>query len=250
MGRDPEYGQWLSDGGGQLELPKREWAAVGSLVVHLLLGLLILVAPWGPPEIRHARDLSIRPVIVPLILPPELTQKDPNTKKPSLEVNLQGLLSEAQPPKPVEIAGSTRPAAPKAFESPKAAPAAPAPKPMIEAPKVDAGPREVGQLDERNLPGVGVPSPAAPPPQIQEQEKPKLAFEKPGADMGRRTDSGVGRSRIPTPQRSPVEEAARQLARGGGGGITVGDLGEGTGGLGESLNSPARPQRVEPGTAQ
>jgi TonB family protein len=87
---------------------------------------------------------------------------------------------------------------------------------------------------------MGAPSGIAPPPEIQAEEKPKLAFEKPGATTGR--NSGVAASRAPSPRNSSVEEAMKQVARGGGGGIVVGDLGEGIGGLGESLNAPAVPR--------
>ncbi|MEZ5402992.1 MAG: TonB family protein [Bryobacteraceae bacterium] len=236
MDRDRDFSLWL-DRADALETPRRGWAAVGSLLVHVLIVAFLLFVPLMPPEIRNAPE--IRPVeSVTLVIPPKLTQTAPNTTKPSMEVNLQGLLAEARQ-QAQRVPGTTRPAAPKAFETPPTPAPTPAPKPEFEAPKVDAGPRDIGELQARNLPGVGVPSPVA-PPQIEAQEKPKLAFEKPGADTGRPTDSGVGRSRIPVPQRSPVEEAVRQVARGGGGGLAVGDLGEGTGGLGESLNSPPR----------
>ncbi|MBC7928614.1 MAG: TonB family protein [Bryobacteraceae bacterium] len=62
---------------------------------------------------------------------------------------------------------------------------------------------------------------AVPPPQIQAQEKPKLAFEKPGAETGG-SAVGVGRVQVTRPGTS-VEEAARQVARGAGRGLIVGD---------------------------
>jgi TonB family protein len=243
MDADRELHLWLEEEGAGIERPGRGLPAAGSLVAHLLIALLIVIVPWTPPEVHGGPRIEPAQV-VPLVAPPQLTQKAPNNTKPSLEVNLQGLLSQARLPQvPQDRPGTTRPAAPKAFETPPVpAATAPAPKPMIEAPKVDAGPRETGELLARNVPDAGVPAPL-PPPQIQQQEeKPKLAFEKPGTDMGRPTDSGVGRSRIPVPQRSSVDDAVRHVARGGGGGIVVGDLGEGTGGLGESLNSAARPR--------
>jgi TonB family protein len=230
----------LSDRGSVLEAPRRGWSALGSVLTHIALAVFVVLIPWGP-KLVDAPDLSARaPIVIPLIAPPpQLTQTDPNTRKPSLEVNLQGLLSPAKTPMPREQTGSTQPAAPKQFQAPPVA-APPAPKPAIEAPQVTAGPRETGDLLARNLPGIGTPSDIAAPPQIQAEEKPKLAFEKPGADSGR--SSGMAASRVPAPKKSSVEDAMKQVALGGGGGLVVGDLGEGTGGLGESLNAPAVPR--------
>ena len=137
----------------------------------------------------------------------------------------------------------TQPASPRQFEAPPT-PAPPATKPEIEAPKLDLGKQQTGELIARNLPGIGAldatPLPVAPPPEINPEEKPKISFEKPGALNGPVTNSsGNAQGRIPLPQRASVEDAMRQVARGGGGGLMVGDLGEGSGGLGESLNNPA-----------
>ena len=65
---------------------------------------------------------------------------------------------------------------------------------------------------------IGVPN--APPPQIAAEEKPKLAFEKPGAQTGVAGQTGLGR--IPVPNTS-VHEAIRGAVRNGGQGMVVGD---------------------------
>ncbi|MFN7924728.1 MAG: energy transducer TonB [Bryobacteraceae bacterium] len=226
-----------------MEPPKRGLAAAGSLLVHILLGIGLVTIPLTVPAARVAH-LAPEYRVVPLIAPPpaELTQKDPNKTKPALEVNLQGLLNRPTPqPQTPPRPSSTQPAAPRKFEGPPKV-AAEAPKPMIEAPKLDLGSRQTGELEARNLPGVGTQTPLPPtPPQIQPEEKPKLAFERPGANMGSPNNSGIAQGRMPTPQRSSVDDAMRQVARGGGGGLVVGDIGEGVGGLGESLNNPAAP---------
>jgi TonB family protein len=79
------------------------------------------------------------------------------------------------------------------------------------------------------------------PPQIQEQEKPKLAFEPPTAPS---PSGGVGR--IARPDTS-VSGAIKELTRGGSqGGLTIGDdtSDPGIGGLGTGLNLPPSPGRA------
>ncbi|MCC6586477.1 MAG: TonB C-terminal domain-containing protein [Bryobacterales bacterium] len=231
-----------------LEQPKPRVALFGTIAVHILLFVFVLVAPPSVSTPRSAPEIIAKArQITPLIAPPvEMTQKAPNKGKPATELNLQGLLSRpsvATPP-PTQP-GMTRPAAPKQFSAPvSAAPAPAAPKP-IEAPKLEEKPRDVADVQAKNLPGLGVqvPPPPVQPPRIQaEEQKPKLAFERPGANSGSPNAQGVGASgKIPLPQPSTVEAATRQVARAGGAGLTVGDIGEGTGGLGESLNLPNAP---------
>jgi TonB family protein len=84
--------------------------------------------------------------------------------------------------------------------------------PQIEAPQIVAAAPPPPAL------GTQVP---APPPQTA-PEKPKLAFERPGVPMGSTASSGLGTVPVPKPSRS-VTEAARQVARGGGQGLVVGD---------------------------
>ena len=79
----------------------------------------------------------------------------------------------------------------------------------------------------------------AAPPQIQPEERPKLAFETPTAPP----PSG-GQGRIPIPDTS-VSGAIRSLAREGSqGALTVGDIGEASpGGIGLGMNLPPSPGR-------
>lgn len=241
----------LGDHSPLLEPPKSAFAATGSLLVHLLIVVLILVVPWTPRFQSNAPlitlDLSKS---TPLVAPPPsvLTQKTESRAKPAEQVNLQSLLT--QPSQPASEAksrpGMTQPASPKKFEAPPTT-LPPSPKPEIEAPKLDLGQRQTGDLMARNIPGAGTvdatPLPIQTPPQIQPEEKPKIGFEKPGGFQGPPTNSGTAQGRVPLPQRSSIEDAAREAARSGGGGLMVGDLGEGSGGLGESLNNPSAATR-------
>ncbi len=216
--------------------------------MHLGIGVLISIVPWTPrlstnrTGPRITLDLSSA---TPLIAPPSpLTQKNQNQAKPVEKVDLESLLSQPKQtsPPPQRRAGMTQPAAPKKYEAPQIA-APPSPKPEIEAPKLDLGRPQMGELTARNLPGAGninaTPLPIQPAPEIHPEEKPKIAFEKPGGYQGPPTNSGNAQGRIPLPQRSTMEDAIREMARGGGSGLMVGDLGEGSGGLGESLNNPS-----------
>lgn len=249
--------QLLEDASSSLlgRQPTRPWyAAAGSLVVHGFIALLAVIVPWTPPltTSRSAPQITLDlQQATPLIAPPpsQLTQKMQNPAKPVDEVSLANLLSKPTPAstQPPARPGMTQPAAPpKKFEvSASAAP--PAPKPLIEAPKLEVGPTQTGDVVARTMPGIGTIN-AAPPPiqipaQIQPEEKPKIAFEKPGGFQGLPQNSGNTQGRVPMPVRSSVEDVAREVARGGGGGLMVGDLGEGLGGLGESLNNPASSTR-------
>ena len=127
---------------------------------------------------------------------------------------------------------TTRPAA--RLPLPPAPDQAPAPA-LPEPPKIDAESGEASRLPlvARGLPPVG-------PPQIQTEEKPKLAFERPGSTLGAAREPGGLK-----PPASSISEITREMSRGGrGGGMIVGDLGEGVGGLGEGLNLPPSPGRT------
>lgn len=226
-----------------LEQPKRSTAVVGTIAVHVLLAVAAINFPAYNPPPRPAPVLTARlQRVTPLIAPPQMTQRAPNTGKVATEVNLEGLLSKpsvATPP-PTQV-GMTRPAAPKVFQAPPSPVSAPpAPRPVIEAPKIEEQSQQA-----RSLPAFGnsTVETLPPPPQIEVQERPKLAFEKPGSTTGSNRGAGLGAGQIPRPQPSTVEAAAQQVARGGGAGITVGDVGEGAGGLGASLNLPNAPLR-------
>ncbi len=237
----------LGDHSPLLEAPKSRVAALGSVLFHILLAVLMMVVP-STPRLTTSRtgpritlDASS---VTPLIAPPSsLTRQMQNQAKPVDRVDLESLLSQPNQtsPPPRRHAGMTQPASPKKFEAPPI-PAPPSPKPEIEAPKLDVGRQQAGEVMARNQPGLGnieaTPLPVQPPPQINPEEKPKIAFEKPGGVHGPSSNSGNAQGRIPMPQRATVEDAMREVARGGGG-LVVGDLGDGSGGLGDSLKNPA-----------
>lgn len=189
----------------------REAAAI-SIGIHLaaiaMLALLPsrFLVPISPHDL--ARHTNVTPLVAPQL---ELTQKEPNRGKISKEVDIESLM-----PRPPLHAPPGVPAFRPTPRVPAAAATGPAPAPLIEPPKVEAP--KIAQA-----PALGAGNPAmtpAPPPQIQPEEKPKLAFEKPGSQSGPKQSSGGGQ--IPRPNTS-VDEAIRSVARGRGGGMVVGD---------------------------
>ena len=167
---------------------------------------------------------------VPLIAPPprEMTQREPNTAKVAKQLTLENLTArpEAKPK-------------PKVFSSPPAERGRPAPAP---APVLEPGQVNIAQAPPPalgNLPAI--PSIAPPKPQIQTEEKPKLAFERPGSSMG--TVAGTGRVEVPKP--ASVEERVRGMSHAAGaGGEAVGDVGvDFEGGLGQSSPQPGSTPR-------
>ncbi len=235
---------------GQLLVQPPRWQGLaGALAVHILLAVMVAVVP--PSISTYPKAPLLRADFgkaTPLIAPPsQLTQKEPSKGKTSTEVNLEGLLSrpsQVQPP-PAPVPSTTRPAAPRTIAAPPS-PSVPAPRPVIEPPKIDVARNNTGELDHPLPPGLGRPDAPA-PPQIQAQERPKIAFENLGSNVGAASGSGAGSARLTSPTKpaltSPVMETGRQLARSGGGGLTVGDIGEGIGGLGGALNQPSSPPK-------
>jgi len=193
-----------------------------SIITHIVgLGILLSL-PSGvfrPPETHR--------IVTPLVFPlKEPTQKAPNTGKISKSFSVESLLPRPNVQLPESRPSTTRPRALQPPPVPKAKPTPPAP--MIEPPKIDAAVKDAGPA----LPPSLTPGPA-PPPQIQTEEKPKLAFETPGGFSG----NGQGAPKEAPPSTS-VADAMRALARSSGGGIVVGDLGAGAGGLGPGINQP------------
>lgn len=210
------------------EQDARHWAAVaaGSAIAHLLIALLgvgIASLPAPPPVLLPEIELEAKPRnVTKLVAPPldVLTQKTPNKGKITQEFNLSSLQPRpAQPNVPASPGAAALPR--KQFQLPDKQ-QTPPPKPTLEAP---APPPPVDMAQVRSNtppPQLGQPNvPAPPPPQIQPQEKPKLAFERPGTTMNA-SPLGVGRNPVQRPAQT-VEEAARQVARGAGKGLIVGD---------------------------
>lgn len=219
----------------------RAAVAAGIAAVHftLLLVASVLHSLPDPPR-RMASEVRVenRAVrVTPLIAPPSsvLTQRAPNKGPVSQEFNAASLAPRPASPNVPASPGAA--AAPRQkFQLPGTrASSVPDPK-LPDAP----APPEVSVATNRPAappPNLGVPSP---PPQIQQPEKPKISFETPGAPTGVRNSGGVGRIPIPRPGAS-VDETARQVARGGGAGLVVGDTDDSPG------ISPSAPSVPVPG---
>jgi TonB family protein len=209
---------------------RQAWAGALSIVVHVAAALVLLFVPFDGAPPRRNPDLAELRRSTPLIAPPsEFTQKEPNKGPISKEVNAASVM-----PRP------DVPAQPPPTPRPQFIPPAPAPKAAVPLPAMPDPPKlDAPQIRTAQLPQQGVPDAIAPPPQIQTAERPKLAFEKPGASSSG-LPAGTGRLAAP---KGTVDEAMRGLARGGGaGGIVVGDMdaASGSGGLRPTTPSPGR----------
>lgn len=219
--------------------PKSRLLSVGagSVLVHVVL-FLLLIAFAHLDALKPAQPEEAAPKkYTPLILPMQLTQKDPNKSKVAKEVKLENLLAKAQ----VQPRTPTPPApAKKQFQAPPSNPLPPGPKPaavpLPEPPKLEASVKPPQQLPQSDL--------QVPPPQIQPEEKPKLAFETPG-QSGSSTVQGGIRHLIPKASTS-VEDAVRSVARGGGGegGIVVGDMDQ-LPMMSDTVRRPGAPPRTQ-----
>ena len=184
---------------------ERHWvpAGIGSLVVHTILVTgAILLAQLDTPQLRTgAQIVSDFQRVTPLVAPPtRLTQKEPSEGKVSKEVNVESLLSHSQKAAPA------RPAL-RAFKPPtpgRPVPAEPSTPRFTEPPKVDAA----ATTDAAPLIAPSTTVPAPPPPQIQSEEKPKLALENPGQ---RAPVTSPSLAKLPPPK-TTVDDAIRGLA--------------------------------------
>lgn len=224
----------LLDWHEQGESPRWLKAGAGSVAAHVVLaGILALLAslPAPTPAPEHEIAANIRKAI-PLIAPPmKMTQKEPNRGKVSKEVNVEGLLEH-------RATKETLPSAPaqRQFRAPLPG----APSPVIPTPRLTEPPKIDAQVNTSPAlpPAAGAPN--VPPPRIQSEEKPKLAFESPGQN-GTSTQKNPAFGNI-APPKSSVDEAIRSVARGAGGqgGTVVGDA-DPAPSLRESLRSPQTP---------
>jgi TonB family protein len=195
------------------------WIRIGilSLVVHLFLGTgFFYVASLPLPKYIPTRTANARRV-TPLIAPPvELTQKAPNKAPLSKEFNIESITPHPTTSSVPSPGAAERPSRAAQKFTPPAPTRAPVPSPsMPDSPSIEAP--QVRALPPPN-PALGTTE-QAPPPQIRTEEKPKLAFEKPGTESG----SPQGLSRIPAPNNT-VDEAIRGAARSRGShGLILGD---------------------------
>ncbi|MBV8841631.1 MAG: TonB family protein [Bryobacterales bacterium] len=184
--------------------------AVGSVAVHAVIISAVLLAPDAKLPIQETPSVDIAfkkatPLYIPRVLEP--TQKDPNKGQVTRGLDLRSA-TEGQP------------AQAKRFRPPVPAPGAPAPAQAtisaLEAPKIEA----LSGAPMAPTIGVGAPSAGPPPP----AEHPKLVFES--------VTGGTSPKPNPNPDvKLNLPKPTPQLAKlpprpGGGGGVTVGDIGE------------------------
>jgi len=221
----------LTDWGEAGAAERRRKAAALTFLVHAgLIGLLIAVPATvlTPEKPVHEAE----PLVMPL-MPTPLTQRAPNQGKVMAQFQVQQpslprprlQAPEAPPPQPREI---PRPAViPQAPALKTNAPALPEPPPVVAGVKPQV---------KNDLPALGqVP---VPPPQIQTEEKPKLALENAGGRPLPAAPSG----RVPMP-RTSVSEAVQDTMHGTGlgGRVSVGDAGAFDNTVFGGINSPPSP---------
>jgi len=192
-------------------------AAAGSIAVHIVLFVLgAFLVKFDVAVPRTATVIySEFTKATPLVMPPDLTQKEPNRGKVAKEVNVEDL----KPRPPVEQRLPPAPAV-RTFHPP--APKAPGPLEPAAAPPITEPPKiETAASAPPQLPSMAG-TPNAPPPQIQAVEQPKLALETPG-QSGAGTNKGT--AKLAPPKTSVAEIARSTLHPGGGqGGVIVGDI--------------------------
>ncbi len=208
-------------------------AAIGSLVLHFFLIAYLASVPRNDSTPVPVSQPERKFLVAHLTDPPtELTQKAPNRQKLSKE-----LVAEAIAPHPTVKTPAPAPAVKRTAPAPPAPapnPVATAPKPVVpqiqpvEPPKIETAVKETPKLPSAVTREVTAP----PPPPV---EKPKLAFETP-------TPSTAPSNKAPNPafvSANPVQEAMRNLARGGAsGGQRVGDAVVDLSSPGPGLNLP------------
>lgn len=179
--------------------PRIGLAGLLSLVVHVVGGVLLMLAPskWFETQLNMPRDVvRVERKVTPLVAPRfELTQKDPNKGPIKQELNLDDLNANLQQRR-----------APKTYVPPQAAaqPQA-APKPVEAPPQLQADAPDTRALAQ--LGGPQLPQPEIRPPDVPK----KNPFENPGQVAGVRRGAEDGR--IPTMQRQTVEELMRESIR-------------------------------------
>lgn len=206
--------------------------AIASLVIHLFLitGVLYVASRPVPPYVRSQPGESRK--VTRLTMPPvELTQKAPNKAPLSKEFNLESIAPHEAASNRPNPGANDRPARAVQKFTPPAPTRAPVPTPaMPDAPSIDTAQNKAPSP----APLAGTTDQIS-PPQIRPEEKPKLAFEKPGVDGG----APQGLSRIQAPKNT-VQEAVREAARSHGShGLILGDDADATSGAGPNpRNSP------------
>jgi TonB family protein len=213
-------------------------AVVTSILYHVVvIGSIVLApdierietAPVAAAELRKA---------VPLYLPPELMQKDPNKGKVTRMLDVRSAAAPSlvpQAPKfrpPEPVVARNIPAAPPVVSPVVQQPPKPEPA-RIEPPKIEA------ESAPPPVPAGRLPQTAPPPP-----DKPKLAFENVGSGGSgpRTTYTPNPFSKVPDPK-TAAENALRasvqpspNAAGQGASGVVVGDVDE--------MNAAASPDQA------
>jgi len=205
----------------------RQWRldAALSAAVHAVVIVTLFLIPEGPPP-PPEKTLRVLAHVTPLYVPRDLTQKAPNLGKVQKQITVASIA-----PRPAVKTPSPAPAArptPPPSLQPAATPA-PVPHPVVEPPKV--------AVDAPPAPAPPVQAQTPQPPPVQ--ETPKLALQDVAPPAPRNAPPGRS-SGLLAPPNASVQEAIRNLARGGApqGGLVVGDLGADEGGAGAGLNLP------------
>ena len=223
----------LFHGEGPDEVARRRWGAASSIILHILIVPLLGFVSFQPRSFGNAAEIVVPHVAVtPLVAPrlKQLTQRDPNTRSVSPEVNLESLLPS---PKVDQAPGAQPRPRQMAAIPPQGATLGEKPSEIIEPPKIEAPVAAVPQAPLASL-GSPVSRPSAEPPKVVAEAKPRIQFEKPGAISG----TPRGNSQIPVPNAS-VSEAIRVASqgRGSGGNQVVDDFSPSAGGF---SSKPAR----------
>jgi TonB family protein len=228
---DPEDLQlllsWAPD---PAESARTRAAVVGTLLVHLFL----IGGAWNMPTqtANRPRRPERRTLIVTKIFDPptELTQKAPNKGTPVKEIAVQTPAPAIPVPTPDPGAHSRKfspPPMPQPTKQPTAAPS------LIEPPKIEQAQNNSPQLQLPQLPSQ------APPPE-RPNEKPKLAFETPTAPTGPK-----GTPKMSLPAGGTIQDAVRDLSRGGNRGTSGSETFDLGGGAGLNMPPSTGRQRLD-----
>ena len=210
-------------------------AAIGTILFHVALLLILAFMPASSPRkpVPPPLERRVTHLVDPLI---ELTQKAPNKKPLSKELNIETVVPRKEIKSP-----AAAPQRPKTFSPPPAQPApqvaqvAPRPQP-VPPPPLPATPK-IELPKDSGLTGAALQTPPPPPP-----EKPKLAFQTPSAPK-----VGTGGPINPAFAPPSVDQAVKNLSRGGNtAGVSVGDSADDIGGAGPGLNLPPSVGRPRP----
>jgi len=193
-------------------------AGAGSMAVHVLFGVVIVFLLQHPDLLTPPPPVETSVTVTPLVAPPSrITQRAPNLHEVSKEFKLESIPPHRNPTNSNSPGAAELPVQHVQKFKPPTPTRSPIPAPVLpDAPSITAAQSGISQGPPAEL---GTTRPIS-PPQINTEEKPKIAFEKPGTSTGVSGQQGLGR--VPVPKNT-VEEAIRSSARQGPHGIVVGD---------------------------